>query len=86
MDSNFKNVSCQLGGLTLNGNVLNGTASSLNLVTINDPSVIQQGPTGSTGPVGLTGPIGYIQIKIGNDSTTGPIGDFTKPFFIPIYQ
>ena len=80
MDSNFKNVSCQLGGLTLNGNVLNGTASSLNIVTINDPSVIQQGP------ISITGPIGYIQVKIGNDSTTGPVGDFTKPFFIPIYQ
>jgi hypothetical protein len=35
MDSNFKNVSCQLGGLTLNGNVSQGTASSLNVMIVN---------------------------------------------------
>ena len=40
-DANFRNVSCQLGGLTLNGNVSQGTASNLNIVTINDPSVVQ---------------------------------------------
>ena len=41
LDSNFKNLSCQLGGLTLNGNVAQGTASTLNIVTINDPTVAQ---------------------------------------------
>ena len=41
LDSNFKDLSCQLGGLTLNGNVVQGTAESLNLVTINDPTVAQ---------------------------------------------
>jgi len=41
LDSNFRNLSCQLGGLTLNGNVTAGTASSLNVVTINDPTAAQ---------------------------------------------
>ena len=41
LDSNFKNLSCQLGGLTLNGNVANGTAQSVNVLTINDPVVAQ---------------------------------------------
>jgi hypothetical protein len=41
IDSNFKSLSCQLGGLTLNGNVANGTAASYTVLTINDPAVIQ---------------------------------------------
>ena len=40
-DANFRNLSCQLGGLTLNGNVNQGTASDVNIVTINDPNVLQ---------------------------------------------
>ena len=40
-DSNFRNVSCQLGGLSLNGIVSQGTASSLNIVTIDDSAVAQ---------------------------------------------
>ena len=41
LNSNFKGVSCQLGGLTLNGNVSQGTAQSYNIVTINDPQVVK---------------------------------------------
>ena len=40
-DANFRNLSCQLGGLTLNGNVSQGTASNVSIVTINDPAVLQ---------------------------------------------
>ena len=40
-DANFRNLSCQMGGLTLNGNVSQGTASTFNMVTINDPTVAQ---------------------------------------------
>ena len=40
-DSNFRNVGCQLGGLRLNGIVSQGTASSLNVVTIDDSVVAQ---------------------------------------------
>ena len=41
LDTNYRNLSCQLGGLTLNGNVSQGTASSMTIVTINDPTVAQ---------------------------------------------
>lgn len=40
-DANFRNLSCQLGGLTLNGNVSQGTASNVSVFTINDPAVLQ---------------------------------------------
>ena len=40
-DSNFRNLSCQLGGLTLNGIVSQGTAGSLNVITIDDSNVVQ---------------------------------------------
>jgi hypothetical protein len=40
LDTNYRNLSCQLGGLTLNGNVSQGTANTYNIVTINDPNVI----------------------------------------------
>jgi len=58
LDSNFKNLSCQLGGLTLNGNVVQGTASSLNVITINDPTVAQSLSKSSTGK--------YLEVSIGN--------------------
>ena len=58
LDSNFKNLSCQLGGLTLNGNVANGTAQSYTIVTINDPAVIQ-----SVTPSQVIGK--FLQINIG---------------------
>lgn len=58
LDSNFKNLSCQLGGLTLNGNVALGTASSYNIVTINDPAVVQSLTKSITG--------NFLQIKAGS--------------------
>jgi hypothetical protein len=36
MDSNFRKLSCQLGGLTLNGIVAQGTAMDLNVIKIDD--------------------------------------------------
>ena len=80
-NSNFKGISCQLGGLTLNGNYSNGTAQSLTFVTINDPAVIQHHVDSSGTPVG------YLQVSIGNANSTPQMGvDFTKPFFIPLFQ
>jgi hypothetical protein len=38
---NSNSISCQLGGFTLNGNVTNGTAQGLTVITINDPNVAQ---------------------------------------------
>ena len=55
---NNLNLSCQLGGLTLNGNVANGTAQSYTIVTINDPAVIQ-----SVTPLQVSGK--FLQINIG---------------------
>lgn len=46
LDANFKSVSCQLGGLRLNGivdynnpGIHGGTAQSLNVINIDDPAV-----------------------------------------------
>jgi len=58
LDSNFKNLSCQLGGLTLNGNVANGTAQSYTVLTINDPLVAQTLTKSITGD--------FLQVNIGN--------------------
>ena len=81
-NSNFKGIGCQLGGLTLNGNILNGTAQSATFVTINDPTVIQ-----NPGPDNNVTVVGYLKVVIGNPNTP-PSGiiDFTKPFFIPLFQ
>jgi len=72
LNSNFLGLSCQLGGLTLNGNVANGTAQSLTVVTINDPAVAQ-----TTGVIGKTPVITskFLQIKIGSDM-----------YYLPLYQ
>jgi len=61
LNSNFKNLSCPLGNLTLNGNVNNGTAASYNVVTINDPSVIR-----SVSPALQNGK--FLQIVIGGET------------------
>jgi hypothetical protein len=58
LTTNYKSMSCQLGGLTLNGNVTQGTASSLNVVTINDPTVAQTLTKTITGK--------FLQVNIGN--------------------
>ena len=81
-NSNFKGIGCQLGGLTLNGNILNGTAQSATFVTINDPTVIQ-----NPGPIDAVTVVGYLKVIIGNPNTPSGGGiDFTKPFFIPLFQ
>jgi hypothetical protein len=59
LNSNFKGVSCQLGGLTLNGNVSQGTAQSYNIVTINDPQVVKTLTKSSTGK--------YLQVNLANE-------------------
>jgi hypothetical protein len=41
MDSNFRNASCQLGGLTLNGIINQGTAQNLNVINIDDSTSAQ---------------------------------------------
>jgi hypothetical protein len=80
-NSNFKNLSCQLGGLRLNGIAGNtpyaGTAPSLRFVTIDDPNVVQ-----NVSPAAI---VGYLEVKIGNVDSTGT-GVFTQPFYIPLYQ
>ena len=46
MDSNFNNLSCQLGGLRLNGNHSAGTAKSITVLTIDDPgSIVTASPS-----------------------------------------
>jgi hypothetical protein len=40
-DSNFRNLSSQLGGLRLNGILSNQTAQSLNVITIDDSTAAQ---------------------------------------------
>ena len=57
LDSNFKSLSCQVGGLTLNGNVSQGTAISLNVLTVNDPAVAQTLTKTITGK--------FVEISIG---------------------
>ena len=80
-DGNFLGLSCQLGGLRLNGIAGNtpyaGTAPSLRFVTIDDPNVVQN--------VSPSAIVGYLEVKIGNVDSTGT-GDFTQPFYIPLYQ
>jgi hypothetical protein len=73
LNSNFKNLSCQLGGLTLNGNVVNGTAKNYNVVTINDPLVIQ-----SVSKSIVEGK--FLQIQI------GPTSDPNNTYYLPLYQ
>ena len=41
LDTNYRTIGCQLGGLTLNGNVNQKTASSFNVLIVNDPSAAQ---------------------------------------------
>ena len=63
--SNFKNLSCQVGGLTLNGNVSQGTAISLNVLTVNDPTVAQtltKTITGKFVQITISGTIYYLPL------------------------
>ena len=75
LDANFKSLSCQLGGLQLNGivnynlsGITSGTAQSLTVLSIDDPDVVQS-PT-------LTKSIkGYLQVKIAGEN-----------YYLPLYQ
>jgi hypothetical protein len=80
LNSNFLGLSCQLGGLTLNGNVANGTAQTYTVVTINDPLVIQTIPTIGRTPVITPS---FLQIQIG-PGTPGPSNPNT--YYLPLYQ
>lgn len=91
LDANYKNLSCQLGGLHLNGIVTypptvpvitGGTAQSLTVLSIDDPAVSQ---LPSAPPFDPSTVVGYLQVKLGNINSIGN-GDFTKPFYIPLYQ
>ena len=72
LNSNFLGLSCQLGGLTLNGNVANGTAQSLTVVTINDPAVAQTLSKTITGK--------FLKVQI------GPVGSANSVYYLPLYQ
>ena len=72
LNSNFLGLSCQLGGLTLNGNVANGTAQSLTVVTINDPAVAQT--------LSKTITAKFLKVQI------GPTSDPTNTYYLPLYQ
>ena len=77
LNANFKELSCQLGGLRLNGKVTysgsidppvtGGTAESLKVLIIDDPNAAQLLTKTITGK--------FLQIKVGTDD-----------FFIPLYS
>ena len=83
LDSNFKNLSCQLGGLRLNGQVTysgsitptitGGTAESLTVITIDDTDVMQTLTISATGK--------YLRVKIGNTGV-----DAVDWYYLPLYQ
>ena len=82
LDANYKNLSCQLGGLHLNGIVTypttvpaitGGTAQSLTVLTIDDTD------TAITKTISATGK--YLRVKIGNTGV-----DATDWYYIPLYQ
>ena len=76
LSSNFRSLSCQLGGLTLNGNIQYNTAQSATVLTVNDPSVILNPSLSSETPVG------YLRVSIGiKNDNTGP-----EYYYIPLYQ
>jgi len=77
LNSNFLGLSCQLGGLTLNGNVANGTAQTYTVVTINDPAVIQ-----TIAQIGRIPEMtsSFLQIQI------GPVSDPNNTYYLPLYQ
>jgi hypothetical protein len=59
IDSNFKSVSCQLGGLRLNGIVSQGTAQSNVVITIDDSASTNNTPANSSIVRG------YLKVNVG---------------------
>ena len=74
-DSNFRKLSCELGGFTLNGNISQQTAFSATVVTIDDPAVILN-PSLNSSSV----PVGYLRVAIGNTGS-GP-----NYYYMPLFQ
>jgi hypothetical protein len=65
LDSNFKNLSSQLGGLRLNGIVSQGTATSFNIITLDDSMAAQtlsKSITGKFLQINVSGTIYYIPL------------------------
>ena len=74
LDSNFKNLSCQLGGLRLNGivhyddpTINGGTAESITVITIDDKSAAKE--ISNLNPSGK-----YLRIKVAEEY-----------FYLPLY-
>ena len=85
LDANYKTLSCQLGGLHLNGIVTypptvpainGGTAQSLTVLSIDDTDVITVAPIIPPGAIS-----GYLRVKIGNTGV-----DAVDFHYIPLYQ
>ena len=74
LDSNFRKLSSNLGGLRLNGNISQGTAISGTFVTIDDPAVKNYTP------VNASVAAGYLRVAIGNNGS-GP-----AYYYLPLYQ
>ena len=75
IDANFKSLSCQLGGLRLNGivnyndpSINGGTAESLTVLTIDDPASAQ-----SIDDLTISGK--FLRIKVSNEY-----------YYIPLYH
>ena len=63
--NNLKTTSCQLGGLTLNGIVSQGTAISKNIINVDDSTVVQtlsKSITGKFLQVNIAGALYYIPL------------------------
>ena len=77
MQANYNILGCQLGGLTLNGNIQNGTAQNNTVLTINDPAVIfdSSGHTIIDTSGALLHTKNFIKIKIGSGF-----------YYLPVYQ
>jgi hypothetical protein len=65
LNANFKTTSCQLGGLTLNGIVSQGTAISQNIINVDDSTVAQtlsKSITGKFLQVNIAGTVYYLPL------------------------
>ena len=65
LNANFKTTSCQLGGLTLNGIVSQGTAISKNIINVDDSTVAQTLSKSITGK--------FLQVNVAGDTYYIPL-------------
>jgi len=87
LDGNFKSLSCQMGGLHLNGilnysdqiipTITSGTAQSLTLISVDDPAVLQNPVLNNNNT-----PVGYLQVTIGTNNTNTK----SNNYYIPLFQ